>query len=339
MGSEMCIRDRYGAMGYRVFSFLFNWSDTRWDIGLRDRLFQFSPVFVSAESMRWWLGRECFAQQKCILSTREEGRIEDEEDEEEDHVIRAYYDEGAVTESEKRDPATAANTTTNNNDDDDSTDAAQTTEPRLPPHLNASAEERGRYAWYDAQFPPLALWVAGADDLVDGRRLLRRFDRGREPFVRVVHKKIIEGYEHLDVIWAMDCVEKVGKEVKEVIWRTASKESRRACRVPRGCEGVFDDEGEEEAEENREGAQGRVDGDRDRRESTVRHTDVKKNSATTDADGKVTNPVPEEGGPVSPTQIDATAGEWSGVFKRDSRGARADSRTHADVERRGKKRE
>lgn len=41
----------YGFMGYRVFSFLFNWSDTRWDRGLRDRLFQFSPVYVSAESM------------------------------------------------------------------------------------------------------------------------------------------------------------------------------------------------------------------------------------------------------------------------------------------------
>ena len=46
----------YGFMGYRVFSFLFSWTDTRWDRGLRDRLFQFSPVYVSAESMRWWLG-------------------------------------------------------------------------------------------------------------------------------------------------------------------------------------------------------------------------------------------------------------------------------------------
>ena len=49
----------YGALGYRVFSFLFNWTDDRWDQGLRNRLFQFSPVYVSAESMRWWLGREC----------------------------------------------------------------------------------------------------------------------------------------------------------------------------------------------------------------------------------------------------------------------------------------
>ncbi|KAG8530674.1 uncharacterized protein KY384_004029 [Bacidia gigantensis] len=72
----------YGAMGYRVFAFLFNWTDTRWDLGLRDRFFMFSPVWVSAESMRWWLGRECFAQQKCILATREEKLQEDREDEE-----------------------------------------------------------------------------------------------------------------------------------------------------------------------------------------------------------------------------------------------------------------
>ncbi|KAJ9627335.1 hypothetical protein H2203_003797 [Taxawa tesnikishii (nom. ined.)] len=91
----------YGAMGYRVFSFLFNWSDARWELDLRDRMFQFSPVYVSSESMRWWLGRECFARQKCILATREEGRMEDEEDEEEDEVIRRYY-EGAHTQSERR---------------------------------------------------------------------------------------------------------------------------------------------------------------------------------------------------------------------------------------------
>ena len=46
----------YGWMGYKVFWFLFNWSDNRWDRGLRDRMFQFAPVYVSAESMRWWLG-------------------------------------------------------------------------------------------------------------------------------------------------------------------------------------------------------------------------------------------------------------------------------------------
>ncbi|MCJ1378379.1 hypothetical protein MMC17_001477 [Xylographa soralifera] len=191
----------YGALGYRVFSFLFNWTDDRWEQDLRDRMFQFAPVYVSAESMRWWLGRECFAKQRCILATREEGQVEDEED------------------------------------DDDTPFAGKSSRHTSSDDLSSNAAEaRGRTAWYDEQVPPMAFWIAGSDDLVDGRRLLRRFERGREPHVRLVHSKIIEEYEHLDVIWAMDAIEQVGKEVKEVIWRTASQESRDLCRVPVGCE-------------------------------------------------------------------------------------------------------
>ena len=176
----------YGAMGYRVFSFLFNWSDERWDRGLRDRLFQFSPVYVSAESMRWWLGRECFAKHKCILATREEGMQEEEEDEDE-------------SEGEEK--------------------------------------GKGRSAWYDEQVPPMALWVAGSDELVDGRRLLRRFERGREPHVKVVHSKVIEEYEHLDVLWAIDAVEKVGKEVRQVLFDTMPDDARKVCRSIEGVGG------------------------------------------------------------------------------------------------------
>ena len=208
----------YGDMGYLVFSFLFNWSDLRWDRGLRGRYFQFSPTYVSAESMRWWLGRDCFAKQRCILSTREEGSIEDREDEEEDDLIRKYYENGRHT----------------------SIDLDRELEKSRGDLQRAvlsegEQDERGKYAWYDNNFPPLALWVAGADDLVDGRRLLRRFDRGREPHVKVVHKKIIEGYEHLDVIWAMDSIEKVGSEVKDIIWKTIPPESRKAGEVIDGC--------------------------------------------------------------------------------------------------------
>ncbi|KAL8714448.1 MAG: hypothetical protein Q9220_001781 [cf. Caloplaca sp. 1 TL-2023] len=205
----------YGAMGYRVFSFLFGWTDTRWDRGLRNRMFQFAPVYVSSESMRWWLGRECFASQKCILATREENQQEEEEEQESDEAdMEDYYDNSSSHPSEER------------------------RDPR----------SKGRFAWYDHHVPPFALWVAGNDALVDGRRLLRRFERGREPHVRVVHQKVIEEYEHLDVIWAMDMIDKVGREVKEVIWKTAPLEARKSCRVPHGCEDidVFGDHGEEE---------------------------------------------------------------------------------------------
>ena len=82
----------YGALGYRVFSFLFDWTDDRWEVALRDRMFQFAPVYVSAESMRWWLGRECFAKQKCILATHEEGKQEDVEDEMEEYYHKTQVD-------------------------------------------------------------------------------------------------------------------------------------------------------------------------------------------------------------------------------------------------------
>ncbi|KAI6892922.1 alpha/beta-hydrolase [Hortaea werneckii] len=218
----------YSWMGYHVFSFLFSWSDTRWDRGLRNRMFQWAPTYVSAESMRWWLGRECFAKQKCILATREAGKLEDKEDEEDDEVISNYYAQRRQQEkgtSERR--KLQRNLT--------SFHRTMSFHCQTLTHQHHDST-RGKYSWYNDQFPPLALWVCGADDLVDGKRLLRRFDRGREPHVRIVHKKIIEGYEHLDVIWAMDAIEKVGKEVREVIWRTVDPENQMACRTPVGCE-------------------------------------------------------------------------------------------------------
>lgn len=198
----------YGALGYRVFSFLFNWTDDRWDQGLRNRMFQFAPVYVSAESMRWWLGRECFASQKCILATREQGAMEDEEDDEDDD----YYTHSTEHSTERMLDGQS--------------------------HPDQSHPDRGRKAWFDEHVPPFALWVAGSDELVDGRRLLRRFERGREPHVRVVHSTIIEGYEHLDVLWAIDSVEKVANEVREVLWKTVPETVRIRCRVPKECEGV-----------------------------------------------------------------------------------------------------
>ena len=210
----------YGALGYRVFSFLFNWSDTRWDLGIRDRFFQFSPVYVSAESMRWWLGRECFASQKCILATRREMRREDEEDA---RMGGDDDDDGSDFNVDE-----AARDHTQEHPDENSTDQGPS-----PP-----IKDRGTRAWYNHLVPPFALWVAGSDELVDGRRLLRRFERGREPHVKVVHSKIIEEYEHLDVLWAMDSPEKVGREVKEVLWRSVSAEYKKRCMTPKGCEDI-----------------------------------------------------------------------------------------------------
>ncbi|KAL6871902.1 Alpha/Beta hydrolase protein [Trichoderma novae-zelandiae] len=199
----------YGWLGYKVFSFLFDWTDERWDRGLRNRMFQFAPVYVSAESMRWWLGRECFASHKCILATREALRAEEGLD----------GDGGGSSSSSSTSP-----------DDSEASDS-QTHPPRQRHH-----HIKGSTAWYNHQVPPFALWVCGDDDLVDGQRLLKRFKAGREPHVKVVHSKVIPEYQHLDVIWAMDAPEKVFREVREVLWKTC--DARDVCRTPEGCDAV-----------------------------------------------------------------------------------------------------
>ncbi|KAM0515837.1 hypothetical protein ACHAPE_005916 [Trichoderma viride] len=205
----------YGWLGYKVFSFLFGWTDERWDRGLRDRMFQFAPVYVSAESMRWWLGRECFAHHKCILATKEALKAEES------------MDDGPVPDPE----------------------AGRGEEKAKPPPAEAPEEAsssqlqhrrrhiKGSTAWYNEQVPPFALWICGDDQLVDGQRLLKRFEAGREPHVRVVHSKTIAEYQHLDVIWAMDAPDQVFREIREVLWKTCGR-ARDICRIPEGCDAV-----------------------------------------------------------------------------------------------------
>jgi len=157
----------YGDLGYRVFWFLFGWSDTRWDRRLRARFFRFAPVFVSAETMRWWLGRECFARHRCVLATREQSEAEG---------------------------------------------------PSYPTANPSDGRKGGDGPWFDSHFPKLAMWVAGNDELVDGRQLIRRFEEGTEPEAQLVYAKVIDEYEHLDIVWALDAKSQVFEEVAGVVW-------------------------------------------------------------------------------------------------------------------------
>lgn len=188
---RICPPKVYGTLAYWVFSSLFGWTDARWERDLRHRMFQFAPVYVSAESMRWWLGSESFAKYGCILSPADESTFKLNEC----HRTLA----GAEHGDDPRDPC-----------------------------LGSQRDS----AWFGPHTPPFALWIGGSDALVDGRRLLRRFQDGLEPHVRVVHSKIIEEYEHLDVIWAMDAIEQVGKEVRQVLWTTMPQNARSICRIP-----------------------------------------------------------------------------------------------------------
>ncbi|KAL6903085.1 triglyceride lipase-cholesterol esterase [Trichoderma evansii] len=218
----------YGWLGYKVFSFLFDWTDERWDRGLRDRMFQFAPVYVSAESMRWWLGRECFAQHKCILATKEILKAEESMDNEVPDPDFERGDEKAIPP-----PAEAHEAPSSSSSSPSPSSQAQQQQQQ---QQHRRRHIKGSTAWYNEQVPPFALWVCGDDHLVDGKRLLKRFDSGREPHVKVVHSKVIPEYQHLDVIWAMDAAEQVFREIREVLWKTC--DAREICRIPEGCDAV-----------------------------------------------------------------------------------------------------
>ncbi|KAG5949636.1 hypothetical protein E4U53_005797 [Claviceps sorghi] len=210
----------YGWLGYQVFSFLFDWTDLRWDRGLRDRLFRFAPVYVSSETMRWWLGKDGFASHKCILSTKDVVQYGEEAD-------------GVCSETKQEDGTETAG----GNADVEHLNAQESSERCHLVPADAS--------WYNEQAPPFAMWVCGSDQLVDGERLLRRFGTGQEPHVKLVHSKVIEQYEHLDVIWAMDAVEQVFREMREVLWRTCYDQE--LFRMPAGCDGDSEQRGRDSA--------------------------------------------------------------------------------------------
>ncbi|ANB13129.1 Yeh2p [Sugiyamaella lignohabitans] len=57
----------YTYFGYIMFNYLLGWDDTLWNGVYRSRQFLFSPVYVSADLMYWWLGKNGFASQGCIF--------------------------------------------------------------------------------------------------------------------------------------------------------------------------------------------------------------------------------------------------------------------------------
>lgn len=88
--------------------------------------------------------------------------------------------------------------------------------------------------WFDAQLPPVCIVVPGMDDLVNPHKLVDRFHNVEcrlEPShdVEVVN---VPEYSHVDVLWAIDTIEKVGMPMSDFIWRTRNKQEGRDWLVP-----------------------------------------------------------------------------------------------------------
>lgn len=134
----------YTFFGYIMFNYLLGWNDSLWNQSFRARHFLFSPVYVSADLMFWWLGKNGFANYGCIF--------------------------------------------------------------------NESVDH-----WFDReQFPPLAIFAPGKDNLVDPYALINRLTN----YEQLKEFKVwdLPAYSHLDVLWAADVVEKVGRPLGQFIW-------------------------------------------------------------------------------------------------------------------------
>lgn len=88
--------------------------------------------------------------------------------------------------------------------------------------------------WYDpALMPPVSLYVGGKDKLVNGRKLIERF-KSVEKEVVLVRAQVDDDYYHLDCLWSMDCIERVGENVREDIWFTVL--GGNDVVTPQGCQ-------------------------------------------------------------------------------------------------------
>ncbi|XMA17551.1 hypothetical protein WAI453_010342 [Rhynchosporium graminicola] len=222
-GKSPGLQGMIGKISYHVYNYLFAWGDARWDRGVRDRCFMFAPTFISVEAMKWWLSKDGFANHGCILSDK--GRLQ--RDVEED-LLQDYFRDG---------PGCI--------DEPFATELLEkhVREPRVNESwfLDPEGEEAdGLGESRMAATPPMAFWVAGEDTICDGKELLNRFERGREPGVRILDggRNIIEGYSHLDVVWACDVIEKVGWGVRDALWSTVGNEGKDRWRVPVGVDNV-----------------------------------------------------------------------------------------------------
>jgi hypothetical protein len=81
--------------------------------------------------------------------------------------------------------------------------------------------------------PPISLYIGGRDQLVDGGQLVQRL-KMVEKGVSVIRSQIDEDYEHLDCIWSMDCIDRIGKHVRDDIWFTISADED--VLVPEACQ-------------------------------------------------------------------------------------------------------
>ena len=175
MGSQ----SSYCKLAYLMFNYLFDWGDSLWDRHLRDRHFLFSPVYISVRLMQWWLSskRPSFRNGEFDKTYFPEHKV-------------WYPTDFHNAEQESRNSSSTA--------------TFQKTATRAKStHIHNNSDKN--------LYPNFLIFAPRLDRLVDGARLINHFTKYEDPALYKIW--YIEHYSHLDVLWADDVLEKIGKPI------------------------------------------------------------------------------------------------------------------------------
>lgn len=178
----------FSFFSYIMFNYLFDWNDILWDRCLRDRHFLFSPIHISVKLMQWWLSPD----PTKISFKHGADKIFPPE--------KTWFPINKTEESEEN-----SNKNGNSNEDDND-DIEKISTPPL--HLNKTRENA-------KHFPRILLFIPRQDRLVDGEKLINHFINHEDKSIYKIW--YIDEYSHLDVLWAHDVIDRIGKPVLDNI--------------------------------------------------------------------------------------------------------------------------
>ena len=168
----------FSFLSYIMFNYLFDWNDMLWDKSLRDRNFLFSPVNISVKLMQWWLSPDPTKNSFKYCADK----IFPPEKTWFPISSRSDISENEGITFDRNKPLGS------------------------PHHLNKTRDN-------SESFPRIMLFVPKQDRLVDGEKLINHFINHEDKSIYRVW--YIDEYSHLDVLWAHDVIDRIGKPILE----------------------------------------------------------------------------------------------------------------------------
>lgn len=197
-------------LSYQMFKYLFGWSirNNYMDSKVRHIQFLMNVSYISSKLMFWWLSysvEEGFSNQLQPKEAYENG----------DNY--AFTPVATLQEDEEKDVGLQRTGTLDRT-------YTRTKEQQEIPVSDEKTFFPYKFEWFAFNKPenvvPILLFICGEDYLVDGRRLASHMIHyERRLYKEGLNLKVFElpTYNHLDVIWAQDCIGTIGHEVtKEV---------------------------------------------------------------------------------------------------------------------------